>query len=79
MRCPTRSWPPTTSAGSPATSDEGAGAAEAFLVVSKKAKALEFLLARALRGKQVALSDAMSEMESAWEEAIDATAAQLHA
>ncbi len=35
--------------------DEGSGAAEAFLVVSKKAKALEFLLARALRGKQVAL------------------------
>ena len=59
--------------------DEGSAAAEAFLVVSKKAKALEFLLARALRGKQVALSDAMSEMESAWEEAIDATAAQLHA
>jgi hypothetical protein len=54
-------------------------AAEAFLTVSKKAKALEFLLARALRGKQVSLSDAMSDMETAWEEAIDATAAQLHA
>jgi hypothetical protein len=60
--------------------DEGrVPAAQSFLTVSKKAKALEFLLARALRGKRVDLSESMSEMESAWEHAIDATAAQLHA
>ncbi len=54
-------------------------AADSFLAVSKKAKALEFLLARALRGKQVSLSDSMSDMESAWEHAIDTVATQLHA
>lgn len=54
-------------------------AAAAFLIVSNKAKSLEFILARALRGKQVSLVDAMSEMESAWDDAISATTAQLHA
>ena len=53
-------------------------AAEAFLTVAKKAKALEFLLARALRGKNVSLVDAMSDMESAWDHAMSATTAQLH-
>jgi Domain of unknown function (DUF1839) len=69
----------------PSDSDGGAApqngevAAEAFLAVSKKAKALEFQLARALRGKQIALADVMAEMESAWEDAIEATASLLHA
>jgi hypothetical protein len=68
-------WLAGDTGGAPA----GAIAAEAFLAVSKKAKTLEFLLARALRGKQVALAESMSEMESAWEEAIDSTAVLLHA
>ena len=65
--------------GDAAASKESEVAAEAFLAVSKKAKTLEFLLARALRGKSVDLSDSMAEMESAWEEAIEASASLLHA
>jgi hypothetical protein len=54
-------------------------AAESFLVVSKKAKALEFIMARALRGRQVTPGEAMAEMEAAWAKAVDATTAELNA
>ncbi len=69
---------PETSTASEQSSRNGDAAAEAFLTVSKKAKALEFQLARVLRGKQIALAEVMSEMESAWEDAIEATAALLY-
>jgi hypothetical protein len=58
---------------------ESETAAAAFEQVAKSAKALEFVLARALRGKKVALSDAMSEMESSWDHAIESLAVHLDA
>lgn len=51
--------------------------AAAFYDVAKRAKSLEFLMARALRGKRVELADVMSDMESSWEFAIESLAALL--
>ncbi len=56
---------------------ESAPVVSAFQQVARSAKALEFILARALRRKRLDLSEAMADMETAWEYAIESLAAHF--
>jgi hypothetical protein len=57
----------------------GRSVPDAFLEVSQSAKALEFMFARALRRKTLALSEVMATMEASWEFCLETLTAEFGA